>query len=53
LRGALAVQAGITVAGFFQVFQTDDEVEMLLYFVLGCALALAQEREVETHRLIP
>ena len=53
LRGALAVQAGITVAGFFQVFQTDDEVEMLLYFILGCALALAQEREVETHRLIP
>jgi O-antigen ligase len=39
--GAFSVQVGITVAGFFQVFQTDDEVEMLLYFVLGCALALA------------
>ena len=39
--GALAVQVGITVAGVFQVFQTDDEVEMLLYFVLGCAVALA------------
>ena len=41
LYGALAVQVGITVAGIFQVFQTDDEVEMLLYFVLGCAVALA------------
>jgi O-antigen ligase len=41
LTGALAVQVGITVAGFFQVYQTDDEVEMLLYFVLGCAVALA------------
>jgi O-antigen ligase len=48
LRGALAVQAGITVAGLFQVFQTDDEVEMLLYFVLGCALALAREVQDET-----
>ncbi len=39
--GALAVQVGITVAGLFQVFQTDDEVEMLLYFLLGVAVALA------------
>lgn len=39
--GTLAIQAGITVAGFFQVFQTDDEVEMILYFILGCTLALA------------
>ena len=38
--GTLAIQVGITVAGFFQVYQTDDEVEMLLYFVLGCAVAL-------------
>lgn len=41
LLGAFAVQVGITVAGFFQVYQTDDEVEILLYFVLGCALAVA------------
>jgi len=39
--GALAVQAGITMAGMFQVYQTDDEVEMLLYVVLGLALAAA------------
>ena len=41
LAGALAVQGGITIAGLFQVYQTDDEVEMLLYFILGCALAVA------------
>ncbi len=40
-KGTFAVQVGITVAGFFQVFQTDDEVEILLYFLLGCAVALA------------
>lgn len=39
--GAIAVQAAITVAGLFQVYQTDDEVELLLYFVLGIAAALA------------
>jgi len=49
--GALVVQVGITVAGFFQVFQTDDEVEMLLYFLLGCALALATARKGETTRV--
>ncbi len=37
--GALAAQAGIAVAGLFQVYQTDDEVEVALYFLLGCALA--------------
>ena len=42
LPGVLAIQAGISVAGLFQVYQTDDEVEILLYFVLGCALALAR-----------
>lgn len=41
ILGAMGVQVGITVAGFFQVYQTDDEVEMLLYFILGCAVALA------------
>lgn len=42
LGGAVGVQLAITVAGFFQVYQTDDEVEMLLYFVLGCAAALSR-----------
>jgi hypothetical protein len=48
-KGTFAVQVGITVAGVFQVFQTDDEVEILLYFLLGCALALAGQldREVD------
>jgi len=41
--GAVAIQAGICVAGLFQVYQTDDEVEMLLYFVFGCALALQRK----------
>ncbi len=36
----VAIQLGICTAGIFQVYQTDDEVEMLLYFVFGCALAL-------------
>ena len=38
---AVAAQVGITLAGFFQVYQTDDEVEMVLVFLLGCALAVA------------
>jgi O-antigen ligase len=37
--GALACQAAIAAAGLFQVYQTDDEVELTFYFVLGCALA--------------
>ncbi len=40
----LAVEAAITVAGFFQVYQTDDEVEAMLYFLLGCGLALVSSR---------
>ena len=47
LLGAVAVQVGITVAGFFQVYQTDDEVEILLYFVLGCALAVAGQAQAD------
>jgi O-antigen ligase len=43
-NGALAAQVGLAVAGLFQVYQTDDEVEFLLYFVLGLALALAGGR---------
>jgi putative inorganic carbon (HCO3(-)) transporter len=42
LRGAVAAVLGITAAGMFQVFQTDDEVEILLYLVLGCCLALSR-----------
>ena len=38
----LACQAAITVAGLFQVYQTDDEVEGMLYFLMGCGLALVQ-----------
>ncbi len=37
---AVAAQIAISVAGLFQVYQTDDEVEMVLYFLLGCALAM-------------
>ncbi len=40
---AVAIQTGICTAGLFQVYQTDDEVEMLLYFVFGCALALQRK----------
>ena len=37
--GALAGHVALIVAGLAQVFQTDDEVEFTLYFVLACALA--------------
>ena len=40
LLGGIAAQIAISIAGFFQVYQTDDEVEMLLYFLLGAALAV-------------
>jgi putative inorganic carbon (hco3(-)) transporter len=36
----VGIQVAISVAGLFQVYQTDDEVEMMLYFLLGCGLAL-------------
>jgi O-antigen ligase len=39
LAGVCA-QFAISVAGLFQVYQTDNEVEMVLYFLLGCGLAL-------------
>jgi O-antigen ligase len=44
LLGGLAAQVGITAAGLFQVYQTDDEVEMTLYFLLGCGLAVVTSR---------
>ncbi|MEZ4387993.1 MAG: O-antigen ligase family protein [Candidatus Krumholzibacteriia bacterium] len=40
MLGALAAQVSVAVAGLFQVYQTDDEPEMLLYFLVGCGLAL-------------
>ena len=40
LLGGVAAQVAVSVAGLFQVYQTDDEVEMLLYFLLGCGLGL-------------
>jgi O-antigen ligase len=40
IRGAVACQIALAVAGVFQVYQTDDEPEMLLYFLIGCGLAL-------------
>jgi O-antigen ligase len=35
---ALACLAGFLVAGMFQVYQTDDEVELSLYYLLGHGL---------------
>ncbi len=46
--GAICMQISIAVAGLVQVFQTDDEVEVVFYFILGCALAVmnsADQRE--------
>lgn len=40
VRAALAGTAGIAVAGFFQVYQTDDEVEVMLYLLVGAAVAV-------------
>lgn len=37
---AFSCQGAITIAGLFQVFQTDNEVEMVLYFLVGCGIAL-------------
>ncbi len=41
ITGALGILVSVLVGGVFQVFQTDDEPEMLLYFLLGCGLAAA------------
>jgi O-antigen ligase len=40
IRAALAMQLALAVAGLFQVYQTDDEVEIALYLLTGCGLAL-------------
>lgn len=40
MLGALACQVAVAFAGIFQVYQTDDEPEMLLYFMVGCGLAM-------------
>lgn len=44
MLGGVACQIAVSVAGMFQVFQTDDEPEVLLYLVLGCCLALLSDR---------
>ncbi len=44
LLGAVAAQVAVATAGIFQVYQTDDEPEMLLYFLVGCGLALLTRR---------
>jgi hypothetical protein len=41
-RAALAGLVAFAIAGLFQVYQTDDEVELSLYYLLGHGL-----REVE------
>lgn len=47
MLGALAAQLAIATAGIFQVYLTDDEPEMLLYFLLGCGLSLLASRPRE------
>ncbi len=37
---ALGCQVSIGIAGLFQVYQTDDNPEMLFYFLIGCGLAM-------------
>lgn len=48
--GALLCQVSMAVAGIFQVYQTDDEPEMLLYFLVGCGLALLSRSELDGTR---
>jgi len=49
---ALATHVALTVGGLFQVYLTDDEVELTLYFLLGCAFAVAGHRQLEAARTI-
>jgi len=37
--GGFAAHLALLLGGLFQVYQTDDEVELTLYFLLGCAFA--------------
>ena len=39
LAGVASI-AALTLGGLFQVFQSDDEVELTLYFLIGCGLAV-------------
>lgn len=49
ILGAATAQVTLAIGGLAQVFQTDDEVEMTLFFLIGCALALvAHQRTRET-----
>lgn len=44
--GVASAHVALAAGGFLQVFQSDDEVEITLYFLLGCALGhLATARE--------
>ena len=45
VAGALAAHVVLFVGGLVQVFQTDDEVEFTLYFVLAAALAHLASRD--------
>jgi O-antigen ligase len=45
LLAGVACQVAIATAGIFQVYQTDDEPEMLLYYLVGCGLALLARPE--------
>ena len=47
---ALATHVALAVGGLFQVYQTDDEVELTLYFLLGCAFAVARVSPGSTPR---
>lgn len=40
ILGAASAHVTMAFGGLVQVYQTDDEVEMTLYFLTGCALAL-------------
>lgn len=41
---ALAAQVAVSVSGVFQVYQTDDEPEMVLYYLVGLGLARLMTR---------
>lgn len=47
---ALGTHVALTVGGLFQVYLTDDEVELTIYFLLGCAFAVASHRQADSAR---
>ena len=48
--GVASAQVALSTGGMLQVYQSDDEVEMTLYFLLGCALGhlASTRRDVES-----